>query len=118
MASTGSIGMTRPMKKVTQVRPRKVSATEKSSLPTYRTGPASRRTRPSFAVAGNALLLRDGAIEVEILEETGLEAFHIGARGDLVGVLEHDHERAVIRDLLLQRGVFGLALLGVDLLGG
>src|ERR1700733_3200985 len=28
MASTGSIGITRPMKKVTQVRPRKVSPTE------------------------------------------------------------------------------------------
>ena len=42
MASTGSIGMTRPMKKVTQVSPRKVSATENSRLWRDRMGPASR----------------------------------------------------------------------------
>ena len=45
MASTGSIGITRPMKKVTQVSPRKVSATENSSSQ-RRDGwaPARRRT--------------------------------------------------------------------------
>ncbi len=39
MASTGSIGMTRPMKKVTQVRPRKVSATENSTSDDATNGP-------------------------------------------------------------------------------
>ena len=39
MASTGSIGMMRPMRKVTQVSPRKVSATENSQVEDATDGP-------------------------------------------------------------------------------
>src|SRR5436305_1708978 len=122
MASTGSIGMTRPMKKVTQVRPRNVNATESSRFPRWRMVPTRRRPHPSFAIAatwaataGDEPSLRDGAIEVEILEEAGLEALHVSARSDLVGILEHDDERPLVGHLLLKCGVFGLPLLGVDL---
>ena len=58
MASTGSIGMTRPMKKVTQVSPRNVSATENSTLMTRRMGPARRRTHSSGADIRRQLVRR------------------------------------------------------------
>ena len=62
MASTGSIGMMRPMKKVTQVSPRKVSATENSRLMTRRMGPAMRRTHSLGAdAAAVAALTGDGS---------------------------------------------------------
>src|SRR5580704_17167511 len=125
MASTGSIGITRPMKKVTQVRPRKVRRTDQSKRQTRRTGPATRRAHsPSVTAAGAAtitmgeLSLRDRTIAIDVLEEPGLEAFHIRTRLDLVRVLEHDHERARVRNRLLQGRVLGLALFGIDFLGG
>src|SRR5215212_4038167 len=53
MASTGSIGITRPMKKVTQVSPRKVSATESrlraARLATLLARPQARCQRPKGA---------------------------------------------------------------------
>ena len=42
-----TVGMTWPMKNVTQVRPRKLSDTENSRLAMRRMGPAMRRTHPT-----------------------------------------------------------------------
>src|SRR5271157_3705226 len=80
MASTGSIGMMRPMKKVTQVSPRKVSATEDNMLATRRMGRATRKTHPSFVIAAVVAValtptvsgLRDRPEEVEVLDNARL----------------------------------------------
>src|SRR5262245_27755699 len=103
MASTGSIGTTRPIKKVTQVNPRKVSATENSRLTTRRMGPARHRTHLSGAdtaavpaVTGDKLCLGDRPEEVEVLDKARLVALDVAARGDLVGRLEHQDIRPLV----------------------
>src|SRR5215469_8934350 len=108
MASTGSIGTMRPMKKVTQVNPRNVSATDSSTLRIRRMGPATCRTH-SFgedlaavvALTCDASRLDYGPEEVLIFDNTGLVALHIHPRGDLVGRLEHDDERSGVCHQLL-----------------
>src|SRR5271167_4919529 len=114
MASTGSIGMMRPMKKVTQVSPRNVSATENTRLMTRRMGPASRRThslgaRTSGADTSAAVVLmgvgsclRNRPVEIEVFDDAGLVAMHGHPRGNLVGRLEHDDERPLVGHRLLQ----------------
>src|SRR3954454_2826506 len=98
--------MTRPITKVTQVRPRKVSITENSSPARWRRTATVRRAAALSTRAGGTAavtdkqappppppLLHDRAVEVEVLEDAGLEASHAGPRRHLVGVLEHDDER-------------------------
>src|SRR5712675_1079355 len=131
MASTGSIGITRPMKKVTQVSPRKVSPTENRLLaarlakllasPQARAPPPARAGAPDGApcVADslNASGLPDGAEEVQVFGDAGIVAGRCRAPRHLEVVLEHEDVRAVIRHLLLQRGVLLGAFRGVELLG-
>src|SRR5262245_53665720 len=100
MASTGSIGTTRPMKKVTQVRPRKVSATEErvcaarlASVQARWPPPARLGTpdaAPSVVEALNASGLPDGAVEIQILGDAGIEPGCRRAPRHLVVVLEHE----------------------------
>src|SRR5216684_3255158 len=126
MASTGSIGITRPMKKVTQVSPRKVSATEnrlravRLARPQARCPPPARAgaadAAPCVAEALNASRLPDGAVEVQILGDAGVEPGRCRAPRHLVVVLEHEDVRALVRHLLLQRCVLLGAFLGVQLL--
>src|SRR5262245_58970164 len=123
MASTGSIGTMRPMKKVTQVSPRKVSATDNSILRTRRMGPVIRRTH-SFgvdsatvtALTGEESRFGYGPEEILILNDSRLVALHIRPGGNLVGRLEHDDEWSIVGHLLLQLLIHRLALLGVGLL--
>src|SRR6267154_4184457 len=130
MASTGSIGITRPIKKVTQVSPRKVSTTENrlraARLVRLLARPQARRPPPAPAgapdaapcVAGalNASRLPDGAVEVQILGDAGVEPGRRRAPRHLVVVLEHEDVRAVVRHLLLQRRVLLGAFPRVQLL--
>src|SRR5882672_1953999 len=88
MASTGSIGITRPMKKVTQVSPRKVRATESRLLavrlarllarPQARCPPpewmGAADAAPSLPAALNGSGLPDGAEEVQVLGDAGIVA--------------------------------------------
>src|SRR5579859_6052791 len=113
----------RPMKKVTQVRPKKVSATDSSILRARRMGPVMRRTH-SFDVGSAAVtaLMNDrsrfgyGPEEILILDDARLVALYAHPRGNLVGRLEHDDEWPIVGHLLLQFLIHRLALLGVGLL--
>src|SRR6266851_10368108 len=128
MASTGSIGITRPMKKVTQVSPRKVSTTENRlraallarllARPQARCPPPARAPDddPCVAEALNASGLPDSAVEVQVLGDAGAESGRCRAPRHLVVVLEHEDVRALVRHLLLQRCVLLGAFLGVQLL--
>src|SRR5258707_8723594 len=127
MASTGSIGITRPMKKVTQVRPRKVSPTENRLLATrlarllarpQARGPPPARAgapdgAPCVADSLNASGLPDGAEEVQVFGDAGAEPCRRHAPRHLAVVLEHADVRALVRDLLLPRGVSLGALPGI-----
>src|ERR1700756_667844 len=113
MASTGSIGMTRPMKKVTQVSPRKVRPTETRM-------PAARWARPQardlLARAGeppdapgggpsvtdslNASGLPDGAEEALVSGDAGIVPGGRRAPRHLDIVLEHEDVGAFVRHLL------------------
>src|SRR5476649_971858 len=95
MASTGSIGMTRPMKKVTQVSPRKVSPTETRVL----------TDRLARLLALNASGLPDLAEVAQISGDTRSVAGRCRAPRHLDVVLEHEDVRALVRHLLLQHGV-------------
>src|SRR5471032_492992 len=95
MASTGSIGMTRPMKKVTQVSPRKVSPTENRVL----------TNRLAKLLALNASGLPDFAEVTQVSGDTGSVSGRLLAPRHLDVVLEHEDVRALVRHPLLQRGV-------------
>src|SRR5260370_10553131 len=108
MASTGSIGITRPMKKVTQVSPRKVSTTENrlraalfASLlarPQARCPPPARAPDddPCVAEALNASGLPDSAVKVQVLGDAGSEPGPCRAPRHLVGVREHTDGRGLV----------------------
>src|SRR5215211_2621847 len=124
MASTGSIGITRPMKNVTQVSPRKVSATENrlraARLARLLANPQARCPRPPRAEVADAAVnvsgLPDGAVEVQVLGDAGVEPGRRRAPRHLVVVLEHEDVRALVGHLLLQPRVLLGAFLGVELL--
>src|SRR4029077_19107687 len=115
MASTGSMGITRPMKKVTQVSPRKVSTTE-NRLRAIRLARLLARLQarclppapagapdadPCVAEALNASGLPDGAVEVQVLGDAGTVPGRRRAPRHLEVVLEHEDVRTVVRHLLL-----------------
>src|ERR1700730_6845093 len=131
MANTGSIGITRPMKKVTQVSPRKVSPTENRLLaarlakllarPQARGAPPARAGAPDgppcVADSLNASGLPDGAEEVQVLGDAGAVPGRRHAPRHLAVVLHDEDVRALVRHHLLQRGVSLGALAGIQLLG-
>src|SRR3546814_8036604 len=115
MASTGSIGTTRPMMKVTNSSPRKVRSSETTRLRAVRSGDGrDRLLKPAPAVdrlsAGvvttnralrQRLLLRHFRIEVVIEGGADDEALGVGAHRRHLDLLEHDDEgRRGLVDLL------------------
>src|SRR5260370_30477735 len=113
MASTGSIGITRPMKKVTQVSPRKVSTTENRlraallARPQARCPPPARAGAadpvPCVAEALNASGLPDSAVEGQVLGDAAAGPGRCRAPRPLVVGLAHEDVRALVRHLLLPR---------------
>src|SRR3546814_6562813 len=118
MASTGSIGTTRPMMKVTNSSPRKVRSSETTRLRAVRSGDGrDRLLKPAPAVdrlsAGvvttnralrQRLLLRHFRIEVVIEGGADDEALGVGAHRRHLDLLEHDDEgRRGLVDLQIGR---------------
>src|SRR6185369_10362441 len=107
--STGSIGITRPMTKVTTTSPRKVRA----SVPTKRPRATSKRggnrlapapaailppacvTIDAGASAGGSSLFGDRPVEHQVGQRSGEEALDVGPAGQRLGPLEQDDQGAV-----------------------
>src|SRR3546814_10671198 len=106
MASTGSIGTTRPMMKVTNSSPRKVRSSETTRLRAVRSGdgrdrllkpsPAVDRLSSGVVTTNRALLqrplLRHFRLEVDIEGGDADEAIGVGASRRHLDLLEHDDE--------------------------
>src|SRR5476651_2615269 len=99
------MGMTRPMKKVTQVSPREASPTENSGL----------TNRLAKLLALNASGLLDLAEVAQVAGEARRVPGRRRTPRHLDIVLEHEDVRALLRHLLLQRGVLLGALGRVEL---
>src|SRR3712207_3530386 len=120
MAMTGSIGITRPMKKVTARSPSRVAATMRKKRPIVKR--AGRRSaeppRSRVAIAAEAI---SPSVLPRLREAVCLEgrakdeALDILAQRYRIDLLEQDHVRTRLHDRALKLVVHRGALLGVAL---
>src|SRR5215216_6560083 len=114
--------MTRPMQKVTMVRPKKVRASDASSRSRWRKNAGSRdRRAPAVGsagvvvTAGKRVLLLYKAIVDGVVSRSGHEPIDVFVACDLFRALEHDHEWPVLLQHELEIEIHLLALLGIAL---
>src|SRR5688572_4909949 len=119
MAITGSMGTTRPMKKVTAARPRSVVIRTMTNWATFLREERRALACPPlrFMTAETieaSVLLRLG--DVVVAEgRTEDEVVHVLAHGGDFRLLQEDHERAVVENRLLKLLVHLRALLAITL---